>query len=79
MSTGKATGASHGSGLPVAEPERSLRQQRDELLVHVDELEGALRFMGTAHPRRDAMLAELEQARRILGALEAEIRRQGDT
>lgn len=75
MSTGKPTGPRQGSGLPVAEPGRTLREQLDELLVHVDELEGALRFMGNTHPRREEMAAELDQARRVLAALEAEIGR----
>ncbi len=76
-SAGAPRGAAIASpaALPTSEPGRSLADQRDELRVLADELEGTLRFMGTGHPRRAETVARLEQARAVLAVVEAELAR----
>ncbi len=58
-----------GAGLPL-EKERSLAEQRDELLVQIDELESALRFMGEGHRERHPSEQKLAQLRILLGQVE---------
>jgi hypothetical protein len=78
LARGAETRAAHAkslesAGLEVDEPGLSLVQQRDELLVQVDELSGVLRFMGAGHPQRAETEARLQQLRQILTRLEEEL------
>ena len=60
-------------GLSFEEPGRTLAEQRKELQVQVDELQGALRFMGAAHPNRRETEQLLAQVRNMLARLEQEL------
>jgi hypothetical protein len=63
-------------GLPVeAKDGRSLGDQRDELLVQIDELESTLRYMGANHPQRAASEAQLKQVRYLLVEIDRVLQR----
>ncbi len=56
------------SGLPVDEPSRRPpHEERAEIERRVAELEGALQYMGAAHPQRASMQERLAQLRAMLG------------
>lgn len=63
--------------LPLADPgEQPLTEQRKALVGQIEELEGTLRYMGSAHPKRRSLQARLEQLRMMLLHLDGAIQRQ---
>ena len=67
----RQAGAKPGSRgeLPVGEPQQehgSLEDKRSELIAKIEEISGALRYMGTGHPRRMEMAAQLERMQKML-------------
>jgi hypothetical protein len=65
-------GSSGMAALPVDEPgQRSIEEQRRDLLRVIEELDGALRYMGNGHPQRNATEKRLEHLRAMLAQVEA--------
>jgi hypothetical protein len=59
--------AAAGAVMPAHEPEAAaLGAQRQTLLGQVEELEAQVRFMGAAHPQRQALLDRLARVRELL-------------
>ncbi|MEK7703999.1 MAG: hypothetical protein AAB426_03505 [Myxococcota bacterium] len=58
--------------LPTREPEgRSLTEQRQDLVRLLEELEGTLRYMGQAHPQRQASEQRRAHLRTLLEQIDA--------
>lgn len=63
---------SGAASLPAKEPgQRSIEEQRRDLLRMIDELDGALRYMGSGHPLRDSTQKRLAQLRAMLAQVAA--------
>jgi len=61
--------------LPTVEPEdRSLQDQRADLVHMIDEIEGTLRYMGGAHPQRRATEQRLASLTQMLVQIDAALR-----
>jgi hypothetical protein len=71
---GAPTARAPATSLPAESDGRSLKDQRDELLVQIDEVESTLRFMGQSHPKRVETESMLKQLRTMLQALDASLR-----
>jgi hypothetical protein len=73
--TSPGTPRIEGSGaatLPVNEPgQRSIDEQRRDLLRTIEELEGSLRYMGSGHPLRSSTQKRLAHLRAMLAQVEA--------
>ena len=66
-----SSAAPSNAGLPFDTGRgQTLGDQRDELRVQIDELQGTLRFMGKDHPRRAETEAQLRQVRSLLDQIE---------
>jgi len=58
------------SGLPINEPaDRSVDQQRTDLMQMIEQLEGQLRYMGGTHPLRAQTAKRLDQLRAMLAQM----------
>lgn len=56
----------HATAAPPLEPQPTLADQKAGLLVQIDELESALRFMGATHPQRQESERRLAQLKLLL-------------
>ncbi len=76
--TRSPAGLGIGSALPTQEPQgRSLVEQRADLQRTIYELDGTLRYMGSAHPQRLACEAKLQQLKLMLQQVEAALKLTG--
>ena len=72
------TSTTRGAALPTREPkDRPLAEQRAALERQVEELEGVVRYMGAAHPQRQASQAKLERLKEMLKQVGLELQKKG--
>ena len=53
----------------------SLEDKRSELIAKIEELSGALRYMGDGHPRKKEMAAQLETMKKMLDQMNQAMKR----